>query len=196
MDWWMFVISYVCGSIPFALIIGKTFYRIDIREHGSGNLGATNAFATLGPKAGIAVFLGDFLKGFLPVLACIYFGLEVSPLLVGMVAVAGHCFPVFAGFRGGKAVATSAGVLLAYNPLMLMVAVIVFFGMIWITKYVVFGSLTSCFSMIVYSFIDYNQLNLIVFSVLFIVMIYLHRTNIRNLYHKIEPTIYEGKRVV
>ena len=196
MDWWMFVISYLCGSISFALIIGKAFYQIDIREHGSGNLGATNAFATLGPKAGIAVFLGDFLKGCLPVLACMYFGLEVSPLLVGMAAVVGHCFPIFSGFRGGKAVATSAGVLLAYNPFMLLTAVVVFFGMMWITKYVVFGSLTSCFSMIIYSFVDFNQLNLIVFTILFFVMLYLHRTNIRNLYDKTEPTIYEGKRIV
>lgn len=196
MDWWMFVISYISGSIPFALIIGKVFYKIDIREHGSGNLGATNAFATLGPKAGVGVFVGDCLKGFLPVLACSLYGLEVSPLLVGMVAVLGHCFPIFAGFRGGKAVATSGGVLLAYNPLMLLIAVIVFFGMMWITKYVVFGSLTACLTMVIYSIINFNQLNLIVFSILFIAMIYLHRTNIRNLYHKTEPTIYEGKKVV
>ncbi|GAA0344718.1 glycerol-3-phosphate 1-O-acyltransferase PlsY [Bacillus carboniphilus] len=196
MDWWIYVISYLSGSIPFALIIGKYFYKTDIREHGSGNLGATNAFATLGPKAGVGVFLGDCLKGFLPVLAVLFYGLDASPLLVGMVAVLGHCFPIFAGFRGGKAVATSAGVLLAYNPIMLIVGLVVFFGMIWITKYVVFGSLTAPLSMVVYAFIDQHQFNLIVFSLLTLGMIYLHRTNIMNLYHKKEPTIYEGKKVV
>ncbi|PTY81108.1 glycerol-3-phosphate 1-O-acyltransferase PlsY, partial [Heyndrickxia sporothermodurans] len=110
------ILAYLLGSIPSGLIVGKLFYGIDIRQHGSGNLGATNSFRTLGVKAGTVVIVADILKGTLATLLPKFFGVDESihPLLIGLVAVIGHMFPIFAGFRGGKAVATSAGVLLAY----------------------------------------------------------------------------------
>src|SRR5690625_3154314 len=106
------IAAYVLGSIPCSLVIGKLFYKIDVREHGSGNLGGTNTFRVLGKKAGLAVTILDILKGTAAVSLVYLFGSSVDPLIVGAFAVIGHTYPVFAGFRGGKAVATSGGVLL------------------------------------------------------------------------------------
>src|SRR5690625_7268620 len=100
------ILAYLLGSIPSALIIGKLTQKIDIREHGSGNMGATNAFRILGTKAGIIVTLADILKGTLatliPLFAAIYIDIDVSRLLIGLFAVLGHTFPIFARFKGGK----------------------------------------------------------------------------------------------
>ena len=109
------------GSIPSGLIVGKVFYKTDIRQHGSGNLGGTNTFRTLGVKAGLAVTLADILKGTLAASLPVIFGMDdINPLLAGVFAVIGHTYPIFAGFRGGKAVATSGGVLLFCAPLMFL----------------------------------------------------------------------------
>src|SRR5690625_4805861 len=105
------VIAYLLGSIPSALIVGKIGYQIDIREKGSGNLGATNAFRVLGKKAGTIVVLSDILKGTLATLLPLFMDADVPRLLIGIFAVLGHTYPVFARFRGGKAVATSGGVI-------------------------------------------------------------------------------------
>ena len=111
------ILAYLLGSIPSGLWIGKIFFHINLREHGSGNTGTTNTFRILGKKAGIIVFAIDFLKGTLAVLLPTFFGIQgISPMVFGLLAVLGHTFPVFAGFKGGKAVATSAGVLLGFSP--------------------------------------------------------------------------------
>src|SRR5437764_15438576 len=108
------ILAYLLGSIPSGLIVGKTFYKVDIREHGSGNLGGTNTFRTLGVKAGLAVTLADILKGTLAAALPLLFGADAdfNPLIPGMIAVIGHMYPVFAGCRGCKAVATSGGLIL------------------------------------------------------------------------------------
>ena len=112
------ILAYLVGSIPSALWIGQIFYKTDIRKHGSGNLGATNTFRVLGKKAGIVVMVMDILKGtvatILPTLA-LFPDSGVHPLVAGLVAVFGHMFPIFASFKGGKAVATSGGMLLGYH---------------------------------------------------------------------------------
>src|SRR5699024_5427015 len=119
------IIAYLLGSIPSGLIVGKLKYKIDIREHGSGNLGATNAFRVLGTKPGIVVVLADILKGtaatLVPLLAALYMDIEVSRLVIGIFAVIGHTYPLFANFKGGKAVATSAGIILGVNPILFIV---------------------------------------------------------------------------
>src|SRR5690625_4562927 len=98
-----FLIAYLLGSIPSALIVGKVGYKIDVREHGSGNLGATNAFRVLGKKAGIIVTLADILKGtiatLIPLIVSLFFDIEVSRLLVGIFAVIGHTYPIYAKFK-------------------------------------------------------------------------------------------------
>lgn len=114
----LLVIAYLLGSIPSALWVGQLFYKMDIRQHGSGNLGGTNTFRVLGKKAGIAVTLLDILKGTAAVLLVVLPFFEqtnVHPLIPGIIAVIGHMYPIFAHFKGGKAVATSGGVLLGYN---------------------------------------------------------------------------------
>ena len=104
------IIAYLLGSIPSGIWIGKLFYGKDIRNYGSGNSGTTNTFRVLGVPAGIAVFIIDTAKGAIPVLLPLVLATSVHPLLFGLVAVLGHTFPIFAHFKGGKAVATTAGV--------------------------------------------------------------------------------------
>ena len=123
----LIIIAYLLGSIPSGLWIGKIFYHTNLREYGSGNTGSTNTFRVLGPKAGIATFLIDILKGTLATILPILLGVTtISPLFIGLFAIIGHTFPIFAGFKGGKAVATSAGVLLGFAPLFLIYLLLVF----------------------------------------------------------------------
>ncbi|MBS4173009.1 glycerol-3-phosphate 1-O-acyltransferase PlsY [Bacillus sp. FJAT-49736] len=190
------ILAYLLGSIPSGLIVGKLFYGIDIRQHGSGNLGATNSFRTLGKKAGIAVTIADILKGTLATLLPILFGVPLEhfhPLLVGLIAVIGHMFPIFAGFRGGKAVATSGGVILAYSPILFLFVIIVFLVSLKISKYVSLSSIIAGIAAIVYSFVDMLiqqdwPLFVVVFALGFFV-IYRHRANIKRIREKTEPKV-------
>ena len=121
------IIAYLLGSIQTGLWIGKAFYHINLREHGSGNTGTTNTFRVLGVKAGLVVLVVDILKGTIATILPVWLGVTaVSPLLIGLFAILGHTFPIFDGFKGGKAVATSAGVLLGFAPLFLLYLGIVF----------------------------------------------------------------------
>ncbi|KQL53982.1 glycerol-3-phosphate acyltransferase [Heyndrickxia shackletonii] len=189
------ILAYLLGSIPSGLIVGKLFYGIDIREHGSGNLGATNTFRTLGKKAGIAVTVADILKGTLATCLPLIFGVSAGfhPLLVGLVAVIGHIFPIFAGFRGGKAVATSGGVILAYSPLLFLLIVIVFLVSLKISKYVSLSSIICGVFAIIYAFIDMLIRHdwpffVVIFAIAFFV-IYRHRANIKRIREKTEPKV-------
>src|SRR6201985_1626693 len=120
------ILAYLCGSIPTAVWIGLAFFNIDVREYGSGNAGATNTFRVLGKKAGIPVMLLDILKGFTATSLAYFIGVSTTgaygsssytnyALALGFAAVMGHLFPVFAGFRGGKGIATLFGMILAVN---------------------------------------------------------------------------------
>ncbi|MFS1519370.1 glycerol-3-phosphate 1-O-acyltransferase PlsY [Bacillus sp. SCS-151] len=181
------VIAYLLGSIPFGLIVGKIGYNIDIRDHGSGNLGGTNTFRVLGKKAGIIVTLGDILKGTLAALLPFLIEVDIHPLLIGLFASVGHMFPVFAKFKGGKAVATSGGVLLGYQPLTFLFAVIVFFLLLIMTRYVSLSSMLAGVLTVFYSFYTKDVPLIIVVSVLTIFIIYRHRANISRLINKTEP---------
>ena len=183
--------AYLIGSIPSGLIIGKTFYKIDIREHGSKNLGGTNTFRTLGVKAGLTVTIMDILKGTLATLLPFFLDTNMPLLLAGVFAVIGHMFPIFANFRGGKAVATSAGVILAYEPLFFLFAVIIFFISLYITKYVSLSSMIACLLALIYSLIFHfgDWLLIIVISILTIFIFYRHRANIKRIIDKTEPKV-------
>lgn len=145
--------AYLIGSIPTALIVGKLFFKIDIREHGSNNPGATNTIRVLGKRAGLIVLIVDIGKGALAAALPLLFHLDMEPLTLGLIAVVGHCFPIFAHFRGGKAIATTAGALLIVNPWMLLIAYVTFFGVIFITKYVFLGSISVGVALLIYSFL-------------------------------------------
>ncbi|WP_458413434.1 glycerol-3-phosphate 1-O-acyltransferase PlsY [Schinkia sp. CFF1] len=185
------VLAYLLGSIPFALIVGKIGYGIDIREHGSGNLGGTNTFRVLGIKAGLIVTTADILKGTLAASLPLLFGLEdvLHPLIIGIAAVIGHTYPVFAKFRGGKAVATSAGVLLAYSPPLFILVIASFFVTLYITKYVSLSSMTAGIIGIIYSLFTGDVPLIIVMSLLASFVIYRHRANIKRIMGGTEPKI-------
>lgn len=136
-----FVICYLIGSIPSALIIGRLFRDIDIRNYGSGNLGATNAIRVLGVKLGLIVAIMDISKGGACILLATYaFTTDIPVIVFGLFVVLGHVFPIFAGFRGGKAVATSGGVLLFTSPIIFIIGLLTFYITLKITRYVSISS--------------------------------------------------------
>ncbi|CAG9621904.1 glycerol-3-phosphate 1-O-acyltransferase PlsY [Sutcliffiella rhizosphaerae] len=183
------ILAYIIGSIPFALVVGKVGYGIDIREHGSGNLGGTNTFRTLGIKAGMIVTICDILKGTLAASLPVLFGADIHPLLVGAFAVVGHVYPVFAKFRGGKAVATSGGVLLFASPILFGLMLFCFFLFLFLTKYVSLSSMLTGLVTTIYSLI-YGDVPLVVaVSLLTAFVIFKHRTNIGRIINKTEPKI-------
>lgn len=190
MEYVVFIlIAYLLGSIPSGLIVGKIFYGVDIREHGSGNLGATNAFRTLGIKAGSVVIIADILKGTLATLLPIWFGADLHPLIAGMAAAVGHSFPVFAGFRGGKAVATSGGVLLAYEPFLFLLLVVAFLISLYISKYVSLSSIIVSIIAVIYTFFKGDIPLIIVVLFLASFVIFRHRANVKRILNKTEPKI-------
>lgn len=149
--------AYLFGSIPTAVWLGQAFYGVDVREYGSGNAGATNTFRVLGKKAGIAVMIIDIAKGYTATNLAYFIGLSVTgpqhtsqfvnyQLALGVTAVMGHLFPIFAGFRGGKGVATLFGMILAVNFPAAMFCVLVFVIVLLTTKYVSLGSICAGFT--------------------------------------------------
>ena len=137
------VFGYLLGSVPFGLVIARA-RGVDIRQRGSGNIGATNVARNLGKKLGVLVLLLDALKGALPVIGATLLGLE--PLVicaVGWAAIVGHCFPVWLGFRGGKGVATSLGVLIVIDPAVTALSAVAFAMVVGATRMVSLGSLVA-----------------------------------------------------
>ncbi|RCW63778.1 glycerol-3-phosphate 1-O-acyltransferase PlsY [Saliterribacillus persicus] len=184
------ILAYVIGSIPFGLIVGKLGYKIDIREHGSGNLGGTNTFRVLGIKAGIIVTAGDILKGTLAASLPFLFQVDnVYPLIIGIFAVIGHMYPLFAKFKGGKAVATSGGVILGVSPLIFIVMIISFFIFLYITKYVSLSSMLTGIITVIVTIVLQNVGLAIVTSILTLIVIYRHTANIKRIMNKTEPKI-------
>ncbi|WML37926.1 glycerol-3-phosphate 1-O-acyltransferase PlsY [Neobacillus sp. OS1-2] len=189
MFWVLLLASYLIGSIPTALIVGKLVFGVDIRDHGSKNPGATNTLRVLGKKSAIFVLIIDLTKGALATYLPIHFNLHTEPLYFGLMAVVGHCFPIFAGFRGGKAIATTAGALLIANFPLLIIAYVTFFFVILLSKYVFFGSISVGLSMLTYSFISPSLELELIFLLFSLFLIFLHRSNIRNFILGIEPKI-------
>ena len=185
----LIILAYVLGSIPSGLVVGKLAKGIDIREHGSGTLGATNAFRTLGVKAGSVVVAADILKGTLAAALPYLLHVPIHPLLAGVAAVIGHVFPVFAKFKGGKAVATSGGVLLFYAPLLFVTMVAVFFVFLFLTKFVSLSSMLTGIYTIIYCLFVKDPYLLIVVTLLTAFVIYRHRANIKRIINKTEPKI-------
>ncbi|MBA2173996.1 glycerol-3-phosphate 1-O-acyltransferase PlsY [Halobacillus locisalis] len=183
------LVAYILGSIPSGLIVGKVGYDTDIREHGSGNLGGTNTFRVLGIKAGLIVTLADILKGTLAAALPFYLGADVITLVIGIFAVIGHMYPVFAGFKGGKAVATSGGVILGVNPLIFGVLLATFFIVLYLSKYVSLASMVSGVVGVIATLLVQDYLLMIVLSLFTIFVIYRHRANIQRIMNKTEPKI-------
>lgn len=193
----MLLLAYLLGSIPSGLIIGKVFYNTDIREHGSGNLGGTNTFRTLGKKAGFVVTLLDIFKGTAATLLPYIFTVQATnwpewialPLVCGLLSVVGHMYPVFAGFRGGKAVATSGGIILGYEPALFVILLVCFLISLYLTRIVSLSSMNIALVAIIYVMFtnDLSLQILIIFLATFI--FYRHRANIKRIINKTEPKV-------
>ena len=187
--------AYLLGSIPSGLWIGRKFFQIDIRQHGSGNLGATNSFRILGKKAGTIVLLMDLLKGSISVLLLKQMDLHgVSPLIIALFAVVGHTYPLFANFKGGKAVATFAGVILAYQPVLFLIGLGIFILTLAISKMVSFTSMLTISIGVLLSLYFQDMVLTTIALLADIFIIYRHRTNIQRILHGTEAKVDIFKR--
>lgn len=186
----LILFAYLMGSIPTAVWYGKTFHNIDVREHGSGNAGATNTLRTLGNKAGFIVLFIDLLKGFLAT-SLIHFSTFENgnqnhfnfQMALGVTAVLGHVFPIFAGFKGGKGIATLLGMCIALNWQIALICIMVFVSIVSLTKYISLGSMITAGIGAILSFYFYTN-NLIAncfFCAIAVLVVYTHRTNITRL---------------
>jgi glycerol-3-phosphate acyltransferase PlsY len=142
MRWVLVAAAYMIGCIPFGVIVAR-FYKVNLREQGSGNIGATNALRVMGKKAGIITLLGDMFKGSAAVYLAMRFGVYETALLAAAAVVIGHDFPVFTGFKGGTGVATSFGVLLALVPLLTVAALAIWILVVAIFRISSLGALVS-----------------------------------------------------
>ena len=185
------LVAYLLGSIPSGLWIGQYFFQKDIRQFGSGNLGSTNAFRVLGKKAGSVVLFCDVFKGFLAmVLAMTVFKQDsLSPLWIASFAVIGHTFPLFASFKAGKAVATFAGMILAYQPLLLLYGLIIFLALLAITRMVSLTAMVTISAGVLLSLL-FNDWTLTAFALAIdIFIIYRHRSNIQRILNGTENKV-------
>ncbi|MCX7953747.1 MAG: glycerol-3-phosphate 1-O-acyltransferase PlsY [Bacteroidales bacterium] len=182
------ILSYLIGSIPTAIWWSKKFYNIDIRQHGSKNAGATNVFRVLGAKAALPVFVIDTFKGF--ILPFLYLQINRTSdsnviffsLIIGLFAIVGHLFPIYAKFKGGKGVATSFGVILAVFTLPALLCLLVFVIVFMLFKYVSLASMLSAISFVIFTFVFYDSIYIRGFAIfLALIIICTHKSNIERL---------------
>jgi len=176
------IASYILGSVPTGLLLGKAL-GVDIRDAGSGNIGATNVYRTLGRKVGIATLLCDCLKGLIPVLAARWMGLpDIWVAAVGFAAFFGHVYTIFLRFKGGKGVATALGVFLGASPLAVLAAIGVFALVIWKWRYVSLASITAAAAMPLFvAIIDGRPLITAMTLLIAAIVIWKHHENIIRL---------------
>lgn len=192
----LLISAYLLGSIPTAVWIGKFFYKIDVREYGSGNAGATNTFRVLGKRAGIPVLLIDVLKGFTAVYLAFFSGYDSNSnqyinlqLVLGIASLVGHIFPIFASFRGGKGIATLLGIILAVHPYGALISMGVFLVVLLTTSYVSLGSIVAAlvFPIVVIMVFQVKVPSLIIFSILIAIMVLItHQKNIERMLRREE----------
>lgn len=202
------LLAYLLGSIPTAVWLGQAFYGVDVREYGSGNAGATNTFRVLGKKAGIAVMTIDIAKGFTATKLAAFIGFSITgphhsaqyvnyELALGVTAVMGHLFPIFAGFRGGKGVATLFGMILAVNFEAAMLCVLVFVVVLLITNYVSLSSICAGFTFplsVVFVFQSSIKSEVLYGMCVCILILVTHQKNLERLLKGKESKVYLFKK--
>lgn len=188
------ILAYLLGSIPSGVWLGKLLYNKDIRDYGSGNTGATNTFRILGMKAGIIALILDILKGVLATLLPIYFQTDSHPIFIGLFAILGHVFSLYINFQGGKAVATSAGVLLAIHPIYLLLAVLFFLIVLYITSTVSIASISASIIAAIFSLFLNDPIFSALVWLIALGIIYLHRENIDRIRKGKESQVPFGLR--
>lgn len=179
----LLLFSFILGGIPFGYLIGKYFYNVDIRSRGSGNIGATNVIRTLGVVPGVTVLITDILKGALPVIIGRAMGMSREVfLLAGAISVLGHCFSPFLGFKGGKGVSSTFGMMLAFDPIVAIISFLIEGGFIAIWSYVSLGSIAAVISMVVLLPIrGHSGLSVFIMLLTAILVIFRHKDNIKRL---------------
>lgn len=194
----MLILSYLIGAFPSGYVIGKLFYKKDIRQFGSGNTGATNSFRVLGKPAGFLVTFLDIFKGFIVVFFPLWLPVSAegpissfftNGLIVGAFAILGHVYPVYLGFKGGKAVATSAGVILGVNPILLIILAAIFFIILKLTKYVSLSSIIASICCLIGAVLIRDIILVIVSIGVVVLLIIRHRSNIVRIFKGEEPKI-------
>ncbi len=203
------LLAYLIGSIPTAIWYGRIFHKTDIRQHGSGNAGATNTIRTFGKKAGIIVLLIDIGKGSLGVLLPVIIDqftsrfpitnpwFQYPSLALGLAAGLGHIYPIYEKFKGGKGVATLFGVILALSPIVALCAVICFVLLFIFTKRVSVGSIFSSIAFAVAFILFHPDLvigDYILVCIYPLLLIYTHRSNIKRWLNGTEPKLSLGKK--
>jgi glycerol-3-phosphate acyltransferase PlsY len=179
----LLLLAYLLGSVPTGLLLAKAFGGVDIRTTGSGNIGATNVYRTMGRKVGVMTLAGDCLKGLIPVLAAKWLGLaDPWVAAIGIAAFIGHVYTVFLGFKGGKGVATALGVFLGTSPLSVLTALVVFALVLWKWRYVSLASITAAAAMpLIVAALDGKPLFIAMTLVIAALVIHKHRENIQRL---------------
>lgn len=183
------IIGYLIGSLPFALIIGKFFYKTDVRNYGSGNLGGSNTGRVLGKKAGFAVMVLDVAKVIAVFLINDYFHFNITSIIwSGLLAAIGHCYPLFASFKGGKAVSTMYGFLFGCmiyvfnDPLIFFLPLTIFLIILYLSKIVAISSILSAIASTIQIFIISGDLTVSIASLLItLLLIYKHKSNIKRM---------------
>lgn len=188
-------ISYILGSIPNGLILGKAIWGVDLRQHGSKNIGATNAWRTIGKAGGISIFALDFLKGAISAYLGLHLGgSELAGVLCGILAIAGHSWSVFLAFKGGKGVATGLGVIAALMPEVTLIVFAVWFAIVYFTGYVSLGSIIGAALVpILTLFFGLHTEFLILGLIAAVFIIYRHKSNIERLLKGTESKIKAAK---
>jgi glycerol-3-phosphate acyltransferase PlsY len=194
---WIFlvVLAYLLGSIPSAVWVSKGFHGVDVREYGSKNAGATNTFRVLGKKTGTVVLLLDILKGFTAANLSLFLPDNhiTWKLVFGLAAVVGHLYPVFAGFKGGKGVATLLGLVFSIHPIIALICIGFFLVVLLVTKMVSAGSILSTllFTLLVYAFFGLEEPVLLYFGIFAAgLVLYTHRANLIRIWNNEEKKIF------
>ena len=191
-------ICYILGSVPFGYIVGKLFKKVDIRELGSGNIGATNAFRILGPSLASLVIIGDVGKGILSIYLVKYLNIDSSLILAiaGIAVICGHDWSLFIGFKGGKGIATTFGVVFAINPTISILALVVWGVVLVISKYSSLASICAMISIFVFTILFKQPYEYIGFSAIILVLgIFNHKENIKRLRSKKESKFGEKIKI-
>lgn len=186
----LLVLAYLVGSIPFGLVVGKLFYGVDVRQHGSGNVGTTNVFRVLGKRAGVAVLVCDMLKGYVPAAIAAALFHPWATIFIAAAPVVGHIYSIFLKGRGGKGIATGAAVVLALVPLVFAIILVVWIVLLLTTRYVSVASLVAAFLVPVLTIAFDEPLPYKIAGVLVAVIVWwAHRGNIQRLLAGEEPRV-------
>jgi glycerol-3-phosphate acyltransferase PlsY len=188
-------LGYLMGSVSFGILVARQAAHLDIRSVGSGNTGMTNVLRTLGAGPAALVFAGDCLKGFLPALLGLWLGGDMLGAAGGLAAVAGHSYPLYFGFKGGKGVATALGVMLALTPLTAVLSLLVFLVVLLAGRWVSLASIAGVVCSVILAAVTGRPASILALTAVFaVIVVYRHIPNIRRLLNGTEPKLKNAEK--